>query len=45
MDKLEMAKSLLLQLGMPPKQQSIICVLTSSHGKYQERYALERRYE
>lgn len=28
MDKLEMAKSLLLQLGMPPKQQSIICVFS-----------------
>lgn len=28
MDKLETAKSLLMQIGMPPKQQSMICVLT-----------------
>lgn len=28
MDKLETAKSLLMQIGMPPKQQSMICVFT-----------------
>lgn len=28
MDKLETAKSLLAQIGMPPKQQSMICVFT-----------------
>lgn len=28
MDKLETAKILLAQIGMPPKQQSMICVFT-----------------
>lgn len=28
MDKIETAKILLTQIGMPPKQQSMICVFT-----------------